>query len=88
MKNELLEKIRSTITQGTNSEGDVVYLLVLIRKFLNRLDEEGIDISVEYGHLLFHCDWALHIALDRSKVIGLDLISLNTQRITPKKMYG
>lgn len=57
---DIISKLANLLTTGIQTEAEVVYLLVQVRKVLEH------DQSTEYGSLKFHCDWALHTAMDRA----------------------
>jgi hypothetical protein len=85
MKNDIVDKLRDHLTQGVDTECDVVYLLAEIRKVL---DEH--DPAHTFGALWMYCHWALHVDLDSPKAtIGLlkrvDLWVCNTVAyLTPR----
>ncbi len=60
MENELVAKIERRLGAGILAEEDVVYLMVKIRKLLERK-----NLKAEYPVLLFYCDWSLHASMDR-----------------------
>jgi hypothetical protein len=60
MTSEILKKLAREIRRGISTEVQVVYLLVGIRKIIER---DALDLPA----LRFHCDWALHPAMDRNK---------------------
>jgi hypothetical protein len=64
MKDELLQKIEAELVQPITSERQVVYILVEIRKLLDRENVPKADCS----HLRMLCNWAVHIELDRDIV--------------------
>jgi hypothetical protein len=57
---DIISKLTGELNKGITTEPQVVYLLVGIRKLIERNDES------EYPNLKFHCDWALHSRLDRA----------------------
>jgi hypothetical protein len=59
MTSEIIRKLGQELEAGIATEGQVVYLLVGIRKLIER---EG--VGDEYSDLKFHCDWALHSSLE------------------------
>ena len=61
MTKDIINKLRAELDRGICSEVQVVYLLVGIRKLIER-DE----LNEAYPALGFHCDWALHSKLDRA----------------------
>ena len=66
MTEEIIEKLRAELNQGIKSEVQVVYLLVGIRKLIER----G-ELNNKYPDLRFHCDWALHSKLDRANASAI-----------------
>ena len=61
MKEEIIRKLTAQLNEGITTEVQVVYLLVGIRKLIER-DEK----RERYPVLNFSCDWVLHSKLDRS----------------------
>lgn len=59
MEDQLIEKIRGEMDRGINSECQVVYLLVEIRKLMDR-DKTA---SMPYNSLRIYSDWAVHVGL-------------------------
>jgi len=62
MTEAILKKLTAELNRGIDTEVQVVYLLVGIRKLIERDALEG-----KYPRLKFHCDWALHSMLDRAE---------------------
>jgi hypothetical protein len=60
MKNSLIEKLKHELSLTIESERQVVYILIQLRKLL---DLNG-DFR-KYPSLRFHCDWVAHVVLDR-----------------------
>lgn len=60
MTKDIIAKLRAELESGITSEAQVVYLMVGIRKIIER-DE----IDDNYSALKFHCDWALHPKMSR-----------------------
>jgi hypothetical protein len=60
MEDELIAKISRRLEAGIATEEDVIYLMVKIRKLLERK-----NLKAEYPVLLFYCDWSLHASMDR-----------------------
>lgn len=60
MKNDIEEKLRVELSRGIQTEAQVVYLLVEIRKLIEHATEPYQNLSV-----LFFCEWALHIKMNR-----------------------
>jgi hypothetical protein len=56
---DIIGKLTTELDAGITSEVQVVYLLVGIRKLMER-DE----VREQYPDLKFHCDWALHSKLE------------------------
>jgi hypothetical protein len=65
MELEILRKLGTLLREGINREPQAVYLLVAIRKLLEKLDAKQHGAKEQYGYLNFHCDWALHSQLNR-----------------------
>lgn len=63
MKDQILRKIEAELLQPIQSERQVVYILVEIRKLL-----DGENAKANCPHLRMLCDWAVHIELDRNIV--------------------
>jgi len=63
---DIISKLTSELDKGITTEAQAVYLLVGIRKIIER-DK----IGREYADLRFHCDWALHSSLDRTAAIAI-----------------
>ena len=59
MTEDIIDKLRAELDRGICSEVQIVYLLVGIRKLIER-------DNLAYPELRFHCDWALHSQLDRA----------------------
>lgn len=60
MTKDLVAILDTEIRSGITKESQVVYLLAGIRKNLER---DG--LHRQYSKLMFHCNWALHVKLDR-----------------------
>ena len=60
MTEEIIRKLTAQLNEGITTEVQVVYLLVGIRKLIER-DAQG----EKYRNLNFYCDWVLHSELDR-----------------------
>ena len=61
MKEDILSKLARELTEPIESELQVVYVLVEIRKFL---ELEG--LKPKYPSLVLYCDWAAHPKLNRT----------------------
>ena len=61
MPEEIIRKLTAQLNRGITTEVQVVYLLVGIRKLIER-DDQG----AQYPKLNFYCDWVLHSELNRS----------------------
>src|SRR5947207_2263802 len=61
MTEDIIRKLTVELNKGITTEVQVVYLLVGIRKLIER-DE----VEEKYPALMFHCDWAVHAKLDRA----------------------
>jgi hypothetical protein len=59
MQNEIIDKLSRELREPIESERQVVYLLVELRKLLELRDELNNWTSIK-----FHCDWAVHAKLD------------------------
>lgn len=57
MRNEIIDKLTNVLNEDINTEAQVVYILVEIRKLIKR---------GEWQILKLFCDWALHTELDRN----------------------
>lgn len=58
---DIIRKLEAELTTGIKTEVQAVYLLVQIRKLIERDQREK-----QYAMLKFHCDWALHSKMDRT----------------------
>jgi hypothetical protein len=58
MEDEVLRKLRSTLSEPLRTEKDVVYALVMVRKALQHKKP-----AKSYPMLDFFCSWALHVKL-------------------------
>ena len=63
MEEGILRKLRQEIDQGITTEKQVVYILHLIRKMLEKT--KGQWEKKEFSFLEFHCNWVLHTSMDR-----------------------
>jgi hypothetical protein len=61
MTPDIIRKLTKELDAGITTEVQVVYVLVGIRKIIERDKLER-----KYGALKFHCDWALHPSMDRA----------------------
>ena len=61
MTKEIIRKLTAQLNQRITTEVQVVYLLVGIRKLIERDHRRE-----QYPKLNFYCDWVLHSELDRS----------------------
>jgi hypothetical protein len=66
MRNVIIEKLKSHLTECPGTEADVVYALVEVRKLLDQADKE--EKYRKYGRLSLVCNWVVHIELCNSKV--------------------
>jgi hypothetical protein len=66
MRNEIVKKLRAELGQGIETEAQVVYVLVEIRKLI-----EHSEHRVHYLSVLFFCDWALHVKMSRQSALLL-----------------
>lgn len=61
MRHTIVEKLKRHLSHAPQTEGDVVYTMVEIRKLL-----EHSCAKEKYATLTFFCDWAVHVELSRS----------------------
>lgn len=59
-RHAIIEKLDIELSQQITSERQVVYILVEIRKLMERNND-----TEKYFALNFYCDWAMHTKLDR-----------------------
>jgi hypothetical protein len=85
MRDELLRKVEAELRQEIETERQVVYILVEIRKLLDR---DRVP-KARSRHLRMLCDWAVHAELERH-IVEQHLLLLNnmadqlrTGRMTP-----
>jgi len=64
MEEQILRKIRGELERGIKSECQVVYLLVEIRKLM---DKSNVPRH-SYESLRLYCDWVVHVDIDRNAV--------------------
>jgi hypothetical protein len=60
VNNAIVDKVRHELERGIDTEVQVVYVLVEIRKLIEHSERRA-----RYKPLKFYCDWALHPTLDR-----------------------
>lgn len=60
MEEEIVRKLRKALSGPVKEEKDVVYIMVEIRKLLERSDNKS-----NYPLLNFYCNWALHTEISR-----------------------
>lgn len=60
MEDELVAKMHRRIEAGIGCEEDLLFLLVKMRKLLERK-----ELMRDYPVLLFYCDWSVHARMDR-----------------------
>jgi hypothetical protein len=58
---DILEKLEKQLNKGIETEAEASYLLIEIRKFLERLKRQKLMGDFEY--LKFYCDWIAHPGL-------------------------
>jgi hypothetical protein len=63
---EIIRKLTAELDAGIETEVQVVYLLVGIRKLMERDDRKN-----DFPSLLFHCDWVVHPQMDRAPARSL-----------------
>ncbi len=66
MRDDIVEKLRQELANGIQTEAQVVYLLVELRKLIEQSEEQDRYLSV-----LFFCDWAVHVQMDRKSALHL-----------------
>jgi len=66
MKNDILDKLKDHCSCELNSECQIVYLLVEIRKFLD-YNKNGMLYKKQCPFLRICCSWAVHIKIDDTK---------------------
>jgi len=69
MTPDILRKLEAELNAGITTEAQVVYLLVGIRKLLerNKMEDKPDEPEDNYTELKFHCDWALHASMNRTR---------------------
>ncbi|MDR3764390.1 MAG: hypothetical protein P4M01_09870 [Acidobacteriota bacterium] len=60
MKDQIVEKLRKVLSEGINSECQVVYILCELRKLMDKYQLNTMPLALK-----IYCHWALHIDLDR-----------------------
>lgn len=60
MQEKIIRKLETELKRGIETEPQVVYLMTYVRKLL-----ELQKTIQRYEYLTFHCDWIVHVALDR-----------------------
>lgn len=73
MTDSILEKLRRHLNNGIQDEPGAVYLLVQVRKILERHHKD----EPKYGALRMYCHWALHSELSGSGTIGPFLLRVD-----------
>jgi len=71
MKDALAEKLTAKLSRPITTEADVVYVLVEIRKLLDRCEVPRSELKP----IWFFCDWVVHIKLDRKKGWANELLT-------------
>ncbi len=61
VRHAIIEKLDAELRKGIETEAQVVYVLVEIRKLIEHSEHRP-----RYLPLQFYCDWALHTTLDRA----------------------
>lgn len=64
MENEILTKLKKIFEKPIGEESQVVYIMVQIRKLLDRT-----DANLKYSLLWFYCSWVLHPKMNRLSVV-------------------
>lgn len=82
MKAEIVEKLKVYLqTHEINKEDEVVYIMVELRKLLDRHVELGIDDNF---HLIrFYCDWTVHTAKNHITPAMKDIIRKIDENLDP-----
>jgi hypothetical protein len=57
MRDSLITKLKSEIEKGISSESQVVYIMIEIRKLLEKTNQEEVGL---YETVKFYCDWLAH----------------------------
>jgi len=65
MRSAIIDKLSTHMGDCPQTEPDVVYALVQIRKLLDLADKKG-----QYDQLRFMCNWVVHPKMDRSPANG------------------
>ncbi|MGA8873444.1 MAG: hypothetical protein WB460_20030 [Candidatus Acidiferrales bacterium] len=60
MRDSIVEKLRTVLSENIDNEGKVVYLLAECRKLFPEVNPVPFALNM-------YCNWALHVDLDRSK---------------------
>jgi len=76
MKDEITDKLKSSLSKPITEESQVVYILSRIRKILEMDKDKN---QSKYQKLKFYCDWALHAEIDRGTRIFKDEFEKLTQ---------
>lgn len=63
MQRDIVQKLQAELSKPIETECQVVYILVEIRKFLEQIGQSVWE--KKYRSLKLHCDWAVHSLLDR-----------------------
>jgi hypothetical protein len=82
MKSEIIEKINEYLHRNkVNEEDQVVYLMVELRKLLDRQGDSG--VKSKYPLIRFYSDWIVHT--DKKNITSAIRIILNTieSKLTP-----
>ena len=82
MRAEIIENISSTLKKPLEKER-VVYLMIEIRKFIGKSNEE----LSNWNNLEFWCDWMVHTKMDR-KFAKETLIKMEQYLQTPGKKFN
>jgi len=64
MRNDIISKLYRELSKPVTEEIQVVYILSRIRKIL-----EGDKNPPKFDALLFYCNWAMHVHINRTKAI-------------------
>jgi hypothetical protein len=60
MQNEIIQKLHAVLASPLETEAEVVYFLVEIRKYLDRVGGKQ-----PFPVLRMYCNWVVHISIDR-----------------------
>lgn len=67
MQQELETKLRDFLTKKIDGEDQVVYIMVELRKLIDRVDPKG----KKWFGLKLYCNWVVHTSLERGLAVGI-----------------